>query len=339
MSFERIAIIGVNCISVSMALGLKRQKSSPEIVGYDAEKLAADLSRSMGAFDWVERKLGQACRGADLVIVAEPLPKIPETFKAIAQHLKPDCFVTDIAPLKVPVMEWADSFLPQSVSFIGGHPIPNPAIVGFTSLEGLDEASEDLLVEALYLFTAPSKPCKPDAIAELATALDAHPYFIDATEHDGLHAGVEGLPALLAAALLQATVGTSGWEEMRKLAGTHFAAATKPAQASPEQVAAVLHNRENILLRLNVLLKELLRLRDVLSEDKGEVLEELFSITGEGRERWMHERERGMWTQERPLTRENLPNLSEQFSQMLFGESISRRLRRRPGKKEDQERT
>jgi len=332
MNFKRIAIIGTNCISVSIAMRLKEHKEPPEIVGYDGEAIAADLARSMGAFDQVERKPGRACQGADLVIVAVPLPAMRETFAAIAPYLEPGCLVTDIAPLKTPVMRWADELLPGNISFAGGHPIPNPAIVGFDPLTGLDEASADLLAEALYFFTTSPKFTGADACADLAAALDAHPYFIDATEHDGLHAGVEGLPDLLAIALLRATVDTPGWEEMRKLAGRSFAAATRATDIADERRAAVFLNRENVLLRLNVLLGELVRLRDLLSQDDPEPFEQLFAAAAEGREGWIQERERGMWTKDRVFSREDMPTLGQQASQMLFGDSLTRWLKKGPGR-------
>jgi prephenate dehydrogenase len=37
MGFKRVAIIGVDRITASIALGLKAQKEPPEIVGYDAK--------------------------------------------------------------------------------------------------------------------------------------------------------------------------------------------------------------------------------------------------------------------------------------------------------------
>lgn len=332
MDFKRIAIIGTNCISVSIAMRLKEHKEPPEIVGYDVEAVAADLARSMGAFDRMERKPGRACQGADLVIVATPLPTMRETLAAIAPHLEPGCFVTDIAPLKAPVMRWADELLPGNISFAGGHPIPNPAIVGFDPLTGLDEANADLLTEALYFFTTSPKFPGADACADLAEALDAHPYFIDATEHDGLHAGVEGLPDLLAVALLRATVDTPGWEEMRKLASCSFAAATVAADSADERRAAVLLNRENILLRLNILLGELVRLRNLLSQDDPESLGQVFTAAAEGRENWIGDRERGMWTKDRVFSREDMPALGKQVSQMLFGGYLTRRLKEGPGR-------
>ena len=325
MDFKRITIIGANYISLSIALRLKTQKEPPEIIGYDAKRVTADLARAQGAFDRVKRKPGPACQDADLVIVAVPLTAIRETFTAIAPHLNPGTLVTDIARLKAPVMRWAEELLPKNAVFVGGRPILNPAVVGLEPIEGLDKASDDLLEEALYCFTTP--PGVSDAVIialdNLAQTLGAHPFFIDVTEHDGLQAGVEGLPDLLSVALLRTTVDTPGWREMRKFAGHRFATVT--AAAAHERHTAVLLNRENILRRLNVLLAELVHLRDLLSKGDAQLLEETFTGAAEGRERWIGERERGMWAKERSIRSNQIPTLGTQVRQMFLGEGLGRR--------------
>jgi len=326
MDFKQVAIIGANCISVSIALGLKAQKEPPKITGYDAEAVAADLARAQKAFDQVERQPGRACRNADLVIVAVPLPAIRETLVAIAPHLQPGCLVTDTARLKAPVMHWAEELLPESVSFVGGHLVPNPTIVGFDSLEGLDAASADLLKGALYCFTTPYRTSNAviNACARLAEALGACHFFIDVTEHDGLQAGIKELPDLLAIALLRATVDTPGWQEMRKFAGYRLAAATEAADDAHERHTAVFLNRENVLRRLNVLLRELVHLRDLLTQDDAERLENIFVEAAESRARWLEERVQGMWTRERAGYAGNIPAAGEQIKQMLFGNMTTR---------------
>jgi len=332
MDFKRVAIIGADCISVSIALGLKAQKEPPEITGYDAEAVAADLARAQGAFDRVERKPDQACRNADLVIVAVPLPAIRDTFIAIAPHLQPGCFVTDTARLKTPVMRWAEELLPESVFFVGGHLIPNPVIAGFGPLEGLEAASADLLREALYCFTTPTRTSGTmiNAFTGLAEALEAHPFFIDVTEHDGLQAGVEGLPDLLVIALLRATVDTPGWQEMRKFAGYRFATATEAAENAYERYTAIFLNRENVLRRLNILLSELGYLRDLLTHDDAEPLAKAFAAAIEGRARWAEERERGVWIKKRDLNLDHVPAAGERIRRLIFGNRMTTRLKERP---------
>ncbi|MGD1994381.1 MAG: prephenate dehydrogenase [Anaerolineae bacterium] len=332
MDLKRVAIIGADCISVSIALGLKAQNDPPEIAGSDAELATANRARSMGGFDRVERKPGWACQDADLVIVAEPLSSLPEIFAAIAPHLQPGCLVTDTAYLKAPVMRWAEELLPDDVFFVGGHPVPNPIMVGPDPLADVEAASAELLREALYCFTPPigTSGAVIGAFTGLAEMLEAQPFFIDVTEHDGLQAGVEGLPDLLAIALLRATVDTPGWQEMRKFASHRFATATAATSGAYERAIAVSLNREHILRRLNALLSELVHLRDLLTEDDPEALEEAFVETAEGWARWVEEREQGLWIREHTVSTNHIPSLGKRVTQMILGERVSTRLKERP---------
>jgi prephenate dehydrogenase len=191
-------------------------------------------------------------------------------------------------------------------------------------LEGLDEASEDLLTESLFCFTTPPgvSGATINALDDLALIFDAHPFFIDVDEHDGLQSGVVGLPDLLSMALLRATVDSPGWEEMRKFAGPSFATATAAAVDDDdvaERCAAIYHNREHIVRRLNVLLTELVSLRDLLSQDDAELVEEAFTKAVEGREQWLRDRERGMWVRDQSIGSEQIPSVGKQLRQMFLG--------------------
>jgi prephenate dehydrogenase len=336
MSLKRVAIIGTDCISVSIALGLKALGDPPEIVGYDDNAVKADLAHAREAFDKVEREPGPACEEADLVIVSKPVDEIHDTFAAIAPHLAPGCLVTDTARLKMPVMRWADELLPQHVSFIGGHLIPNPAIVGLDPLTELDAAGAKLLKEALYCLT-PSPNASGTMIetfAELALSLDAHPFFIDVTEHDGIQAGIAELLDLSTIALLRATMGTPGWQEMRKFADRRFVAATEATDGAYQRRHALFFNRENAKRRLDVLIEELIYLRDLLAQGDEEELESTFAAALEERKRWIHERKRGMWVETDAIREDDVPKTGQQLGRLLFG-GLADRLRGDPNNSQE----
>jgi prephenate dehydrogenase len=338
MGSNRIAIIGIDVISASIAFGLKKRVESVELIGYDADRAIADLATVRGAFDGVRRKPGLACEGAELVIISEPLTEIEKTFTAISAHLEHGAVVTDTARLKAPVLRWAEDLLPEHISFVGGHPIPNPAVIGLRTLEGLDDASEDLLQEALYCFTAAPGVSNEaiDVCSWLAQAVEANPFFIDVREHDGLLGGVEGLPDLLTVALIRATVDTPGWEEMRKFAGRRFATATESVDDVSQRHPSLFLNRENILRRLDALIEELSHLRRLLAQGDEEGLEEALAEAAEGRSRWMEQRKKGMWTRRGTFDTgdaggaaagEPPTGLAGQLGRMVFG-NLASRLRR-----------
>ncbi len=326
MSSNRVAVIGIDPISASIALALQEHEESIQVIGYDADRAIADLARARGILDEVSREPGLACEGASLVIVAEPVANIEGAFAAIAPHLGEGTVVTDTARLKAPVLRWAESLLPEHVSFVGGHLIPNPAIVGTRSLEALEDASADLLREALYCFSASSNASGAaiDVCTWLAYALGAHPFFIDVTEHDGLQAGVDGLVDVLTIALMRATVDTPGWEEMRKFAGRRFAVATEAAEGVSRRHPLLFLNRENVLHRLDALIEELMYLRNVLCQADEETLAETTAAAAENRSRWMKERQQGMWVEKGTYDTRDVPGAAQQLGRMIFGNLASR---------------
>jgi prephenate dehydrogenase len=326
MNSNRVTIIGINLISASIALGLQDYEDPIEVVGYDADRAVADLAKVRGVFDDVRRKPGPACEGARLVVVAEPLADIEKAFAAISPHLEEGAVVTDTARLKAPVLRWAENLLPERAAFVGGHLILNPAVIGLQSLEGLADASAELLEEALYCFTPfpNTSSASIDVCTWLAYTLGAHPFFIDVTEHDGLQAGIEGLPDLLTLALLRATMDRPGWEEMRKFAGRRFAVATEAIDDVSKRHPALFLNRENLVHRLDALIEELVYLRDVLRGADEEALAETSTAAAESRSRWMKERRQGMWVEKDAFDRRDVPNAAQQLGRMIFGNLASR---------------
>lgn len=338
MAINRVAIIDTNALSVSIALKLKQENESLEVVGYDVEAATADMARAQGAFDRVEREAGPACEGADLVIVTAPLDAMRETFAAIAPHLQSGSLVTDTAELKAPVVRWAQELLPEDVDFVGGHPLLNPVVAEQpTSFEEPPSARADLLNHALYCFTPhpATSAAALETCSALAETLDAYAFFIDVTEHDGLEAGVAGLVDLVSVALLRATVDTPGWEEMRKFAGHRFATATEAAAEASERHHALFLNRTNVAHRLDVLLRELTRLRELLAEDDADALETTFREASEGRERWLEAREQGVWVEEGTFAVGDVPGVGEQLGRMIFGD-LGARLKNASGRDQDQ---
>ena len=330
MELKRVAVIGADPISVSIALALKALKDPPEIEGYDTSGLLADLARTRGAFDKVSHRPERTVKDADLVLLSLPLTVMREALEVIAPALRPGCVVTDTACLKAPVVSWAAELLPAEAHFIGGHVILSPSAAKMEPHTDLEEAGPSLLRGALYCLTpAPGTDGSViDELAELVQELGAQPFFIDVTEHDGMQAGIEQLPHLLTVALLLSIVDTPGWQEMRKFAGHHFARATDVGETPFESQAAIILNRENLVLRLNGLLTELMHVRDLLTKGDAEALEQLFAASATGRESWLADRAHGMWGPEGTTNIDDIPTSGERIGSLFFGERAMERLRK-----------
>src|SRR4030042_6677786 len=131
-----IAIIGLGRIGGSLGLALKRAGlNHVEVAGYARNPDVAARAVRIGAVDRTGDGIAAAVDGADMVILATPTLAMREIMQQMAPHLKAGCSVTDTASTKVKVMEWAESYLPSTASFVGGHPMAGREHAGINFAE------------------------------------------------------------------------------------------------------------------------------------------------------------------------------------------------------------
>jgi len=302
MAKVNVTIVGLGFVGSSIGLAVKASKADVKVIGHDKEPTVARKALKKGAVDKADWNLISACEQADIIVIATPLMAVKETMEAIAPYIKPGCLVTDTATIKGPVIRWADEILPDEVNFIGG----NPIIENTTEITGADAASAEVLKDALYCLI-PS-PKASGSSMELATAfvtsLGARPYFLDAAEHDGLMAGVEHLPFVMAATLMDTLSHLPPWKEMRKLAGYAFRQATDFTSEDPALCRdTCLVNAENIIRWIDEYIARLEALKQHILEKDEEALYSFFEGALSERSRWLRDKAQGTWEESPEVTR------------------------------------
>lgn len=297
-----IAIVGLGMIGASIGLALKKAGGNFEIVGHDREPSASGKAKKLNAVDRTSWNLINATEEADLIVLALPVSAMETTLKAMAPYLKPGCLVMDTCAVKRPVLKWAEEILPDTVSFVGGDPIVQ-LVPSTPGQSGSDLASAELLQNAIFCL-CPLARTKPEAVqlaAELVSALGAHPYFLDAAEHDGLVAGVEHLPVVLSAVLMGMVSHSPAWREMRKVAGDAFLRATElPAGGAATLRSTSLSNADNLVRWIDEFVQRLLDFRTGVLAGNEEELEALFGDAIENRDQWMRDKARGFAGEDLP---------------------------------------
>lgn len=247
-----ITIIGLGVTGSSMGLGLQREAGEFEIVGHDKQPEVAQAARKAEAVHRTEWNLFRAIAGAELIVVAVPLSELEELFKLLAEELKPGTLVFALTSLLQPAIDLADKLLPAGVHFVAGHPV-------VTGVGGLVRSRADLYEDAVFAL-APGLRTEAGAVqlaSDFTERVGAKPLFVDAQEHDGIMAGVEQIPLLVAAALMRVSAEGQGWREARRLAGQAFAHSTDLGENAHALFAALQANRENVKLKLIQLRQEL----------------------------------------------------------------------------------
>ncbi len=290
-----VTIVGLGLIGGSIGLALRRAGAAATVVGHDQDPDANRKARQLGAVDKAEWNLIAACEEAHLVILATPLGAIQPTLKAISPYLRPGCVVMDTATLKGPVMAWAAEVLSEQVHFVGGDPII--ARTG-ESQGGLEAARADLFQNSLFCLI-PSPTANEQAVrltSDLITILGARPLYMDAVEHDGMLAGVEHLPAVLALTLLDMMIHQPAWRELRKVAGATFETGTRLALSDPAAYGDLLTANSDDLVRwIDNFAASLASIRQILIENEPEAIAHLFQTAMEERQKWLQDRQTGQW--------------------------------------------
>jgi prephenate dehydrogenase len=296
-----ITIIGLGRIGASMGLALAAHKDQVTITGHDKTPVVAQAAKKLGAVDKVAYNLPASVEGADVVVLSLPLDQIHGTLKVIAQDIREDAVVLDTSPVKTAVAAWMKELLPPKRHYVGLTPAINSLYLDETA-RGVDSAHADLFQRSLIAISAPAGTAEAalKLASDFVTLLGASPYFADLIEVDGLMASAHILPQLTAAALMDSALHQPGWEDIRKLAGPAFAAATSQllAEEAGALIEAVKQNQQNTVRVLDDAIAALSALREEIVADDASALEKKLETARKGREKWMAERAKVDWLKE-----------------------------------------
>lgn len=262
MAQSRISILGTGLIGSSVGLALAaRPNRQYDIVGADRDRSNARTAKKLGAIDREVGSLEECVSGAGLVIIATPVMAARHILQEIGPYLTAGAVVTDVCSTKADIMRWAEEYLPDTVSFVGGHPMAGK------EQSGPAAAVADLFKNATWAIT-PSPKADERAVGVvlgLVEALGATPLYIDPAEHDQYAAAVSHLPLVMSVALFRLVRDSHGWEDASLLAGSGFKDLTRLASGDPTMSRDIMMtNREAVLHWINRLQTELGTIADAL---------------------------------------------------------------------------
>lgn len=276
MAQSRIAIIGTGLIGTSLGLALHaRPERNYEIVGVDRDRGAAREAKKMGALDREVGSLEEVLKGAGLVVISVPVLAAKRILQEMAPYLDPGAIITDTCSTKHDILRWATEFLPETVHFVGGHPMAG------REQTGPKAAVPDLFRGAAWAVTPSPRANEAavETILGLVEAVGAIPLYIDPAEHDNYAAAVSHVPLLLSVALFRMARDSQGWEDASLLAGPGFRDLTRLASGDPAMSRDIMAtNRESVLHWLGRFQDELDTIRQAI-ESGGDVLTDLFTST------------------------------------------------------------
>jgi len=269
--FKKAALLGTGLIGGSIGIALREKQLVEKIVGWDRDSEAREQAVKRGAVDEKADVALDAVQGADLVVLAVPVLSTVELLKEILPAVEAGALITDVGSTKSRIMETVEPILPDSVYFIGGHPMAGSEESG---IKGADPA---LLENAIYVLT-PGYNTPSEMIGKLTGMLEeagAQPLLLEPETHDRVVASVSHLPHLAASALVQSVAGSGDMELVRTMAAGGFRDSTRIALANPEVWRDIcISNREALRSALDTFKRSIEFLDQYLSESNAEAIEE-----------------------------------------------------------------
>ena len=212
--------------------------------------------------------MAEVVEGVDLVILATPI----DFFEDLARQLVTaggSYLVTDVGSVKGAVDSGAGEILAAAgIEFIGSHPMAGSEQCGF-------EVARSDLFEGASCFLCPSSNSTAEGMTALSDFWESLGCTISkatASAHDEVVARISHLPHVLAA--VGAMVSLRNEEEVQ-LGGGGLRDTTRVAGGDPAMWTGILlENSEAVLEEVNIAIKELETLRDLVGEkDSVDLLE------------------------------------------------------------------
>lgn len=320
-----IGIVGLGQIGASIGLALKSRGAVDRVLGNTRDAAAGRAALSMGAVD-ATVGLKEVVRNAAVLFLCIPLSEVRPTLEQIRPWLKENPIVLDTAPIRSQINQWVGELLPTEAHHIGLVPAPSPAMLVLREW-GVKAAHAEFFNKSTIMLVA--SPRTSGAVEELAMnvvrLLGAKPLLTDPAEADGLMTTAHLLPQLASSALIEASIGTAGWQEARKVAGRPFAEMTggmayfdDPASVGAGAIA----NPARVVHGLDVFIAALKGMRDEIERRDDAQLVERLHHSYKARERWLDERNDADWLDDGNEMRD-LPGLGEHLTHLFFGGRIA----------------
>jgi prephenate dehydrogenase len=193
-------------------------------------------------------------------------------------HLKPGCIITDVGSTKKSIVDKVDSFLPESLCFIGSHPLAG------SEKSGIDSARDSLFTNTTCIIT-PGKHSPSENVSRLRNfweALEMQVLVMTPGEHDLIVALTSHLPHLAAAGLANLvedfsrkdkrilSAAASGFRDTTRIAGSSPALWHDICMSNREAMASVLRTYRELLEKIeqSITQEESANLLDFLKKAK-----------------------------------------------------------------------
>ncbi len=274
----KLLIIGVGFMGGSLALALKRGGFEGEIFGIDINENAINKAKELGVIKdgSVDYSFIKDIE-PDIVVLASPVRTFRDIAKRLSGIIKEDCLVTDLGSVKGKLVYDLEKILGKR--YVGSHPIAG------TEKSGVEYSRGDLFINKKIIITPTENTDKEflKRTEDIWRFTGGIIEYMDPMLHDWVFGAVSHLPHAVAFALIDALIRMSDEIDLFKYPGAGFKDFSRIAGSDPVMWRDIfLENKENVLKAINVYIKSLEKLRELIEREEENELTEFLK---EARER------------------------------------------------------
>jgi prephenate dehydrogenase len=268
--FERMAVVGVGLIGGSLAKAVREKRLVHEVLGIGRSEERLESARTLGIIDRYATRMDETVGEADLAVVAGPVGVIVDLIREMIPFLKKGTIITDVGSVKKKIVEEVETFMPDSLYFVGGHPIAGTENSGF-------EASFSTLFEGRKCIITPVSTTNSRAlerVKELWTRVGSTVACMDGEEHDKIFAAISHLPHIVAYSMVNSLLKVEGFEKnIFSFSAGGFKDFTRIAASHPVMWRDIaLMNRDKLLSAIELFQEYLEGLKEAIEKEDAETL-------------------------------------------------------------------
>lgn len=274
--FKQMTILGVGLIGASLAQACKQRNLVQTIVGFGRNAGNLKTAQERGIIDSGSTDLKTAVEASDLIVLCTPVGCLVERVREMVPFLKQGCLITDAGSVKGPIVRDIDALIPDTVFYVGAHPIAG----GENS--GQESSNVDLLTGARCIIT-PTTKTQADALEQVTafwTEVGMKTIQMDADEHDTILGALSHLPHVVAYALMNtvAKVNTVNHESILSLSGGGLKDITRIASSDPVMWRDIcLTNKRPVVQLIDQFQDTLENIKVMIEQDQADSLQEIFA--------------------------------------------------------------
>ena len=281
----KVVIIGLGLIGGSIARGLAAKLPDARVLAVGRNEKVLQQALDDGMISDYSTDIGQACKDADLIVIAVPSLTVKHILKELQPVLGSNTVVTDAASVKGEVIDSVTQvFGSVPDNFVPGHPIAGSEHSGYCA------SSADLFEHKKVILTPLENTRKSsyELVEKLWELLGAEVISMSVKHHDEVLAATSHLPHLLAFALVDTLSQQGESEEIFRYAAGGFRDFTRIASSDPQMWHDIfMANGDATITVLDEYIEGLYRMRTAIKDQNSDELMSTFIRAKKSRDRFL----------------------------------------------------